>query len=67
MINLDDYPLKGKLECPWCSHIVIYLYSESSGIQSFRCPMCKKMVLWDLGSLTADKATIKKINNRLSH
>lgn len=59
MVDLNQMPCTGQIECPYCSKGRMYMYN-SKGRTSSNCPVCKHLVLWDYDRGKAYKARPRK-------
>lgn len=59
IVNLNDLESDGSITCPYCAKGRAYTYG-ATGMVSFPCSRCNRMVLWDYDHKTAYKAKVRK-------
>ncbi|MGN0351344.1 MAG: hypothetical protein ACI4ES_06785 [Roseburia sp.] len=57
--NLDELDLAGVIECPYCGRGKSYSYG-TKGMQSSKCDVCKRLVLWDYDKMLGYKVRARK-------
>jgi hypothetical protein len=59
VIDLNEIPCTGQIECPYCSKGRMYMYN-CKGRTSSNCPKCNRLVLWDFDNLKSYKAKARR-------
>lgn len=61
IVDLNKKELTAVLSCPYCDKSKVYVYN-ATGLQSSKCAICKRMVLWDFNHLKSYRVRVRKYN-----
>jgi DNA-directed RNA polymerase subunit RPC12/RpoP len=59
VVDLNSLIPNGSIECPYCGKGKAYIYN-ATGMVSFPCSKCHRMVLWDYDNKDSYKAKVRK-------